>query len=819
MRYILERNGLTMQFFKGLGLCFLATLTASCGGGSGKSSSSNNGPITTETTTITPATNPASPGSSTDGSGPSADASKTPSGAISLSVVEPKDVLYIQGVDRSRIYLATGNGGVGASDSTEDTLTEYAGIPVALTGAQTNAVQLNVTGDSLCKGIYSFDANSSLIKIDAGKVLDAFEKTPKLTVCNIQVQATGNEHGKAVTVEKSFVSGINFTLDFYQSHGDLFTRGWTSQYLPADIAEILGIANWIKTKTSVEKISTAFKNLDSLTAAKNITSIDLSGTSVVDIRALQFLPKLKELNLSNTKISGEMFANLASLQNLTKLTIRNANLQNLKPIVNNLKNLTYLDVSENQDLNYLNQIENLKYLKTLIASNIGLKENLNTLKFATSISELDISSNDLSGLSTLNDPLTLAGLFNLNSLNVSNSKISDEFLKKYFSYIEKRDRLKKFVNRNNYLRSTPGNCVYNRFSDSGDQTKIVKLPPSLTELDIHGNSCYLQNGTEQGVTNLDFLDGLPKLEILDISNNAIIDVQKLNSLVHVKPENLTMGDLGTSSYRLKKTYCIDRLGKESKFAQKCDQFPNSEAKTVQFTSSGTYVVPTGATSATITGCSAGDGGQGGQGGQGGFAVAKDYWINDGWIWRGGSCEDPNTEAGSVCRGLGFSTFQQSPTASLGDAGAQGGISSVQGLYSSNQATGPGVANGLCQGGTGGKGGQNGAVTPDRVSDGFIQMYLDRSLQLAEKLPQNGQTGATGNSKAMSSATVSVTPGQTLTITLGTGGRGGNPSSGTAQGGCGHQGGTDGNAICGLNGDPGIQGNPGSNGYIEITFYQ
>ena len=573
---------------------------------------------------------------------------------ISLSVTQPKGILYVQS-DKKTLFTSTGNGGLGEPlvyTAGVDTLTPYSGIPVSINPYSkikeyNYSVTFKTSGDKYCENMFSFDKESSEIKLNV-------EGLSGLVMCHTEINAILDMNGNSLPLHNSFDVNVNLTLKAFANESDKFTDYF--QYY-SNLSSMTDMMNWVKNEMKInpddasDLSATKFylrfspepnkynnislqplTKIDAITSLQNITGLDLSYTLLQDMRPLVFLKNLEELNLSGNKLSQddlkiislpslkkliikdnqisqlknlvdqfpklevldisnntkiEDLEEIARLSNLRKLALENVNLagNNLTKIIRG-KNLEALNVSGNKNKVDFSEIAFVKTLKTLSISNVDLSvESLNKILENKNITSLDISKNDLH-LLTEEHAVNLAKLVDLKELNISGSRISDNYLSRYFKESKNLSKLIKFVDRNNFDRKTHLTCAesdLNKFYDPS--APLIYLPVSLEYLDVHGNSCLDLYGNIGGTTALDFISNLKNLTHLDISSNGIDNLNIIANLSdNLKPEELIINDIGSSSVLSQET-CRESRSSQSpgqlggtRYEEVCNQLPHGVPK-------------------------------------------------------------------------------------------------------------------------------------------------------------------------------------------------------------------------------------------------
>ena len=233
---------------------------------------------------------------------------------------------------------------------------------------------------------------------------------------------------------------------------------------------------------------------DSLNTAhlQLLTVLDGRDRNIQSLAGLQHATALDTLNLTKNLITD--VTPLASLTNLKALSLTQNSITDLQPLAS-LTNLKRLEVTQNSitDLQPLASLTNLEYLE--VASN--WITNVTPLASLTNLEYLDLQRNRIARGSV--GVSSLAGLVNLEVLSLYQQGGGFSL-----SSLTGLTKLKVFEIGDGEFRGKVGPLVANM--------------PDLERLKVNG--CNLEN--------IDFLDGLPKLEHLNISNNShVTDLKPL----------------------------------------------------------------------------------------------------------------------------------------------------------------------------------------------------------------------------------------------------------------------------------------------------
>lgn len=306
--------------------------------------------------------------------------------------------------------------------------------------------------------------------------------------------------------------------------------------------------------------NTYIESLKGIELFKNLYYLDLGKTDISDIRPLKELNQLEYVNLSNTKVkdvsplkdielyvldisNNENIKGYEQIKHLKTLNMASCGIKDISKI-NELKELTSLDLSENTEiknidqlnnsvselklddcnLNEINSICHLTKLAYISLKNNNL-ENINGIEKLNNLYYIDLSGNiikDFSKIAKINgnsneedmmfeDARTLVvedagikdisifnGLSNISSLYLANNEITD---------------LSGFYNNHIYELDLSGN---------GNLKNIQYLKNLESLFALYLEDCNISDLTE--------ISKLENIGILDLAKNNITNVNKLNSL-------------------------------------------------------------------------------------------------------------------------------------------------------------------------------------------------------------------------------------------------------------------------------------------------
>ena len=279
--------------------------------------------------------------------------------------------------------------------------------------------------------------------------------------------------------------------------------------------------------TSLILSDNSISDLTPLSGLTNLTLLILSGNLFSDISPLSGLTNLTSLNLSHNIISD--ISPLSGLTNLAVLILYDDTMIRDRSVLSRLSNLSKADIP---DANLRMAIKitmgkasddpvtnfEMAFLSELEAPNSNIRD-LTGLEFATSLTNLDLGTEQVSGEGYVNsnhisDFSLLSGMTNLRRLDLGGNSISDlSALSGAISRLPSLERL--------YLDT-------NSISDITPLSGLIRL-----------ERLYLDTNS---VSDLSPLSGLTDLVWLDLDNNSISDVSPLSGLT-----NLAGLDLDTNS--------------------------------------------------------------------------------------------------------------------------------------------------------------------------------------------------------------------------------------------------------------------------------
>lgn len=208
----------------------------------------------------------------------------------------------------------------------------------------------------------------------------------------------------------TIIGSQNVSLEGLGNLGNLTELVIKDSYLkPEDLQLIASLPNLKKLTLA----NCGLSGIQHLSAAKDLTYLDLSDNSIGDFTALAFMGSLEHLNLSHNALTS--LNSISGLASLKWLDVSYNSLISVVP-VSGCKNLTYLDISHNT-VAALTGVESLPGLQVLKTAGNELTD-LTPLSNLSALTELDVSDN------TLTDISCLAGLTALQHLHLPRNQVT-----------------------------------------------------------------------------------------------------------------------------------------------------------------------------------------------------------------------------------------------------------------------------------------------------------------------------------------------------------------------------------------------------------
>ncbi len=318
------------------------------------------------------------------------------------------------------------------------------------------------------------------------------------------------------------------------------------------ITDIYPIRNLTKLH-SLNASNSPINSVDALVYSMELAILDLSNTPISTIQSLSNLNKLVILNLSNTQI--EDLSALKEMKSLEDLKIRNiriADLDDIQP----LTTLTYLDLSDNEQLHDLKALEQLIHLKVLYCNNTTIKD-LRPLSSLTNLETLYCENAEITNLKGLENLPHLKKIYCDNSL-LGRQKAID-FMKinpKILVVYESKQLQMWWSELDTNWRKVFGKLIDLDENPSKEQLHEIT---NIKEIDISGNrsissllpleklkSLQKLHAASTAISNLDGIAQAREMKELNISNTKVqrlYAIESLNLMTDLSFDNCPVNDL------------------------------------------------------------------------------------------------------------------------------------------------------------------------------------------------------------------------------------------------------------------------------------
>jgi len=260
-------------------------------------------------------------------------------------------------------------------------------------------------------------------------------------------------------------------------------------------------------KGSFPSTLSAFTHLEKLDLSSNQLSGEISS-------GVSGLSHLVRLDISNNRLSGDPSHTLSSLSLLEELSIGNNNflLADIDGFLQGFTNIKILDLSGSGLTAVPSKLSTYINLQTLNLSNNTISQNFNTLSGLSKLTELDLSGNQLTAI-----PSALNSLTNLVSLNVSHNL----FKTNYSAPLSSMKKLEWLSLEDNQIENFPTelsqlkNLVHLNFGRN-------KISGGLSSLSVLTNleQLFLNNNLLAGGFPSELLQ-FSKLQMLALSSNQL----------------------------------------------------------------------------------------------------------------------------------------------------------------------------------------------------------------------------------------------------------------------------------------------------------
>ena len=296
-----------------------------------------------------------------------------------------------------------------------------------------------------------------------------------------------------------------------------------------------GVLHSLKQLELLHIEASQLKDISFVKQMENLQDFSLKNTIVIDISSLKGKTALKKVDLqSNMELQD--YRALSSLRGIEELTLELGSKAQI-PNPSKWKALHTLSISGVSDLSFVKSLTGLKKLciagvdcgtmdaltalQDLEYLQIGyVYGELDNLSMLTDLTKLKVL--DMSGMSVYGNVEAVFSIASLEELNLNDCSFGLDF-----DAISKNKNLKKLhMNRmrlwENIMVQQDGAFTYVNYDDVAlmDEIEVLKKFPNLEELYLQGDK----------IVDISFVENLPKLKKLDITNNYVTDLRPLQQL-------------------------------------------------------------------------------------------------------------------------------------------------------------------------------------------------------------------------------------------------------------------------------------------------
>ena len=270
---------------------------------------------------------------------------------------------------------------------------------------------------------------------------------------------------------------------------------------------------WMKNQTHLSLYNMDLNNLEDLIFFPNLTSIEMGNMNLESFSGIENCSKLKMFQIVDIKAKD--YGALSLLKRLETVYVQG--LVNLKDIVNNIKefeNLQKLTIYSAQLENF-DSLRELKSVETLNTLNLGVNKikDIKFLKDFKNLTSLDLSRN------LITDITPLKSLTKLRTLNLTTNNIKD-----ITSLAENKELMYLHLKGNPQIEGDRS-----KYSEEGIRAldEIGKILERNGNLSLDSNQLGLFNNYKnidlsyQSLTNLEVLDGFNQLVSLNLNSNKL----------------------------------------------------------------------------------------------------------------------------------------------------------------------------------------------------------------------------------------------------------------------------------------------------------
>ncbi len=282
---------------------------------------------------------------------------------------------------------------------------------------------------------------------------------------------------------------------------------------------------WTVTSLTVPSETTDYS---ALTYFPYLKSLTIESENFKNFQVLSGLTALEELTIADCDVSNTDLTMIARLPNLRNLTIRNCMLSNITPL-SECKQLEVLRLSQNA-IRDLTPLANLASLRTLDLERNAV-EDLTALNALENLEVLNISLNALTTLESLTGCASLTTLIADQNQIADLPVLSNPQTLTYLSLAG--NALASIDGLEHYTALTNLNLSKNQLKDISKVSSLTQLTNfifsgnKVTTLPTMPNSLVYIDGSDNQISSVSPLSGLPKLNIVILNNNKISNIDSL----------------------------------------------------------------------------------------------------------------------------------------------------------------------------------------------------------------------------------------------------------------------------------------------------
>ena len=335
---------------------------------------------------------------------------------------------------------------------------------------------------------------------------------------NMQMLSKINSDLKTISLSNNKINKIEWLEKFVNLKSITLTNNDISDITPlAKNEKLMTITLLNNPKIDGNPKNYTGEKLDALNKISEV--INRGGEINIDIDKLGLFTNYKILSLANQNL--EFLELLEGQTEIESLTLMSNNLKlnddKSRNILSSMKKCTYLDLSNNkdiEDISFINEMPNLKTLRIKGNSKINLKQ----IEDKISSLRIDLSNETFSSLSSCDlSKITKINLFGYDGLSVAVPDLS-KATNLIDLNISNEPKIQDFSN----ISNIPSLKILNLSSNSlhGKMIDFSKLT-NLQELNLSNNTL-----SSEDLKVLEQLKDIKNLK-LDLSNNSIIDASSL----------------------------------------------------------------------------------------------------------------------------------------------------------------------------------------------------------------------------------------------------------------------------------------------------